>query len=97
MAPVGKSKDDYATLLTHQIQTEFEHNLSQQIYLTSETWHIILKAKNSTIQMIRKQALREEVADADKMREAIMLELTEVEAPSAIAISFIKEELKRVF
>jgi hypothetical protein len=95
--PIGKSKDDYATLLTHQIQTEFEHNLSQQIYLTAETWHIILKAKNSTIQMIRKQALREEVADADKMREAIMLELTEVEAPSAIAISFIKEELKRVF
>ncbi len=97
VAPVGKSKDDYATLLTHQIQTEFEHNLSQQIYLTAETWQIILKAKNSTIQMIRKQALREEVADADKMREAIMLELTEVEAPSSIAISYLKEELKRVF
>lgn len=95
--PIGKSKDDYATLLTHQIQTEFEHNLSQQIYLTAETWLIILKAKNSTIQMIRKQALREEVADADKMREAIMLELTEVEAPSSIAISYLKEELKRVF
>ncbi len=95
--PIGKSKDDYATLLTHQIQTEFEHNLSQQIYLTAETWQIILKAKNSTIQMIRKQALREEVADADKMREAIMLELTEVEAPSSIAISYLKEELKRVF
>jgi hypothetical protein len=47
--------------------------------------------------MIRKQALREEVADADKMREAIMLELTEVEAPSAIAVSYLKEELKRVF
>ena len=97
VAPVGKSKDDYATLLTHQIQTEFEHNLSQQIYLTAETWQIILKAKNSTIQMIRKQALREEVADADKMREAIMLELTEVEAPSSIAISYLKEELKTVF
>ena len=97
IAPISKSKDDYATLLSHHIQTEFEHNLTQQIYLTAETWDIILKAKNSTVQMIRKNALREDVADADKLREAIMLELTETEAPSTIAISFLKEELKRVF
>ncbi len=97
VAPTGKNKDDYATLLSHHIQTEFEHNLTQQIYLTSETWDIVLKAKNSTVQLIRKNALREDVADADKMREAIMLELTETEAPSSIAINYLKEELKRVF
>lgn len=97
VAPISKSKDDYATLLSHHIQTEFEHNLTQQIYLTAETWDIVLKAKNSTVQMIRKNALREDVADADKLREAIMIELTETEAPSNIAISYLKEELKRVF
>ena len=97
VAPTGKSKDDYATILSHHIQTEFEHNLTQQIYLTAETWDIVLKAKNSTIQMIRKNALREDVADADKLREAVMIELTETEAPSNIAISYLKEELKRVF
>ena len=47
--------------------------------------------------MIRKNALREDVADADKLREAILIELTEIEAPSSIAISYLKEELKRVF
>lgn len=97
VAPTSKSKEDYATLLTHNIQTEYEHNLTQQIYLTAETWNIILKAKNSTVQMIRKNAIREDILDADKLREAIMLELTEVESPSNIAISFLKEELKRVF
>jgi hypothetical protein len=97
VAPISKSKEDYATLLTHNIQTEYEHNLTQQIYLTAETWDIILKAKNSTVQMIRKNAIREDIVDADKLREAIMLELTEVESPSNIAISFLKEELKRVF
>ena len=71
--------------------------LTQQIYLTSETSDIILKAKNSTVQMIRKNALSVVVVDADKLREAIMIELTETEAPSNIAISFLKEELKRVF
>ena len=97
VAPTSKSKEDYATLLTHNIQTEYEHNLTQQIYLTAETWNMILKAKNSTVQMIRKNAIREDIVDADKLREAIMLELTEVESPSSIAISFLKEELKRVF
>ena len=97
VAPISKSKEDYATLLTHSIQTEYEHNLTQQIYLTAETWNMILKAKNSTVQMIRKNAIREDIVDADKLREAIMLELTEVESPSNIAISFLKEELKRVF
>ena len=97
VAPISQSKDDYATLLVHHIQTEYEHNLTQQIYLTAETWDIVLKAKNSTVQMIRKNALREDVADADKLREAIMIELTETEAPSNIAISYLKEELKRVF
>ena len=97
VAPTSKSKEDYATLLTHNIQTEYEHNLTQQIYLTAETWNMILKAKNSTVQMIRKNAIREDILDADKLREAIMLELTEVELPSSIAISFLKEELKRVF
>ncbi len=96
IAPTSTSKQDYATLLAHQIQTEFEHNLTQQIYVTAETWNMILKAKNSTVQMIRKNAIREDIADANKLREAIMIELTEVEAPSSIAISFIKEELKNV-
>jgi len=31
------------------------------------------------------------------MREAIMLELTETESPSHIAIRYLKEELKRIF
>lgn len=97
VAPTSKSKEDYATLLTHNIQTEYEHNLTQQIYLTAETWNIILKAKNSTVQMIRKNAIREDIIDADKLREAIMFELTETESPSNIAISFLKEELKSVF
>ena len=97
VAPTSSSKDDYATLLSHNIQTEFEHNLTQQIYVSAATWEIILKAKNSTVQLIRKNALLESNVDAQQMREAIMLELTENEAPSHIAILYLKEELKRVF
>lgn len=97
VAPISKNKEEYATLLVHHIQTEFEHNLTQQIYLTAETWDVVLKAKNSTTQLIRKNALRQEIKDANQLREAVLLELTEVEAPSSIAISYMKEDLKRIF
>lgn len=97
IAPPSNDKHDYATLLIHTIQTEFEHNLTQQVYLTSATWDIINKAKNSTIQMIRQKSVEEDVPNAEKLREAILLELTETESPSKIAINYIKEELKTVF
>ena len=97
ITPVNTSKEDYAALLSHHIQTEYEHNLTQQIYVSTATWEMVLKAKNSTLQLIRKNVIRTDVADADKLREVVMIELTENEAPSAIAINYIKEELKKVF
>jgi CMP-N-acetylneuraminic acid synthetase len=97
VAPPNTSKEDYATFLIHSIQTEYEHNLTQQVYLTSNTWDVINKAKNSTAQMIRQKSLEQEIASAEKLREAILIELTETEAPSTIAISYLKEELKTVF
>lgn len=97
VAPISTDKNDYATLLIHTIQTEFEHNLTQQVYLTSATWDVINKAKNSTVQMIRQKSLEQDIPNAEKLREAILIELTETEAPSSIAISYLKEDLKRVF
>lgn len=97
VAPPNTSKEDYATFLIHSIQTEYEHNLTQQIYLTSKTWDIINKAKNCTAQMIRLKSMEEEILSAEKLREAILIALTESEAPSNIAISYLKEELKTVF
>jgi hypothetical protein len=97
VAPISSDKNDYATLLIHTIQTEFEHNLTQQVYLTANTWDVITKAKNSTVQMIRQKSLEEDISNAEKLREAILIELTETEAPSAIAIHYLKEELKKVF
>jgi hypothetical protein len=97
ITPPNSDKHDYATLLIHTIQTEFEHNLTQQVYFTTATWDIINKAKNSTIQMIRQKSVEEEIPNAEKLREAILLALTEMESPSKIAINYIKEELKTVF
>lgn len=96
VAPPTEDKNDYATLLIHAIQTEFEHNLTQQIYLTNESWDIVNKSKNTTIQLIRNTSLKMDIANANQLREGILKELTDMEAPSSIAINFLKEELKNI-
>ncbi len=97
MAPVGENKESYESLLIHTIDQEFEHNLSQQIYVSDECWNTIKAAKNATIAMIRKTTLNKEVDSSDKMREVILTELVEKGAPSDVALSKIKEEIGDLF
>lgn len=91
--PVNNDKDDYESRLIQQIENEFNHNISQQIYITEECWNIIRAAKNATIQFIRKVSLSEKIDTADKLREAVLNEFYDKQSPSSTAISFIKKEL----
>lgn len=93
MAPVGEDKKSYETLLIHTIDQEFEHNLTQQVYISDESWNAVKAAKNATIGIIRKATLKEEVDSADKMREVILTELIEKGSPSDAALSVINSEV----
>src|SRR6056297_2572328 len=88
VAPTSQDKDAYESLLTKSIETEFDHNLSQQIYMTDDCWNIIKAAKNATVQMIRKAAMSESDT-ADKLREDILNETMEKTSPSTTALSFV--------
>ena len=91
--PTGSNEDDYESLLVATIEQEFEHNLSQQIYVSDDCWNIIVAAKNTTIQLIRKAGLLEKTGTADKLREVILTEMMEKRAPSDAALAFIKKEV----
>jgi hypothetical protein len=93
VSPTTTNKDDYERLLIMSIEQEFDHNLSQQIYMSDQCWNIIIAAKNTTIQLIRKAGLSEKVTSPDKLREVILTEMMESESPSNAALSFIKKEV----
>jgi hypothetical protein len=42
--------------LLENVREEFEHNLSQQIYVSSEAWHMVVSAKQNMIQLITSTA-----------------------------------------
>ncbi len=96
VAPKSKSKSDYENLLIKQIETEFEHNLSQQIYMSDECWNIIKTAKNATIQIIRSAGMSE-TDSPDKLREDILNQTMEKQSPSNTALAYVKKEVSELW
>lgn len=97
VAPISDEKNAYEALLLQSIEQEFEHNLSQQIYVTDKCWSVIIAAKNATMQLIRKASLSEKANTADKLREIILTEMMEREAPSETALALVKQEVSQIF
>lgn len=97
ISPNSEDKNEYENLLISNIEQEFEHNLTQQIYISDECWTVIVTAKNSTIQMIRRTNMSDRVDSANKLREVIMNDLMDKQSPSAVALSYLKNEVKNLF
>ena len=56
-----------------------------------------MKTKNSIVAQLRTVSIGGEVQTGEELRNKFLLDASQSESLSAIAISFIKEELKRVF
>jgi hypothetical protein len=48
----GMSAREFHTELLTVIRTEYEHNLSQQIYMSNQSWEMVKRAREETVRMI---------------------------------------------
>jgi len=94
VGPLNSDKIEYQNLLIQHIEQEYEHNLTQQVYVSDECWMMIVTSKNSLIQNIRKTALDNEIANADQLRQTILTQLLESQSATTVALSFLKSEVK---
>jgi len=96
VGPKSNDKAAYENLLIKNIENEFEHNLSQQIYMSDECWSIIKTAKNTTIQIIRSAGMSQ-TDSADKLREDILNQTLDKQSPSSAALAYIKKEVSELW
>ena len=96
VAPKSADKAAYEHLLIKNIENEYDHNLSQQIYMSDECWNVIKAAKSATIQAIRRAGMSESDS-ADKLREDILNETMDKQSPSATALAFVKKEISELW
>ncbi|EDM44024.1 hypothetical protein SCB49_10552 [unidentified eubacterium SCB49] len=95
--PITNDLDRYEALLISTIEQEYDHNLTQQVYLSTESWNVVKTTKNATIQAIRQAATNEKVDNADTLRETLLSHYMEEVTPSQRALTYIKKEIAELF
>ena len=93
----GMSTQLLQGVMTKTIRDEWEHNLSQQVYISSEAWTRIRQAKDEMIGVINSAAITiPENADPTRLASAIFASTTEGQRPTAAALEFLKQEMREL-
>ena len=76
------------------VRAEFEHNLSQQIYVSQESWNAVKLAKDSLVRLINEEASKIAAgAPATNLSEAILTQMiTQQINPIQNALSILKKD-----
>lgn len=82
--------------MVKSIREEFEHNLSQQIYVSDDIWKLIKQAKEETIKLISLASAQCSEKSSSTDLSKILLELAGAidEFPHDVAIRYLKQELR---
>ena len=95
--PYNDNIDDYEQLLIKNIEQEYDHNLTQQIYLSQECWNLVNAAKNATIHIIRQGVMHEKNTNADMLREWLLRNFMEEITPSQKSLTYVRKEVSELF
>jgi hypothetical protein len=87
----------FQALLIHTIREEFDHNLSQQVYISSKAWELVKTAREEMIRLINTAAgkLPKESPSADLAGQILELYASLEDDPVSRAIEFVKQEARR--
>jgi hypothetical protein len=95
----GMTCRDLQVMLVQSIRSEFEHNLSQQIYVSNEVWKTVQSVKEQEMAMINQIASRiNPEASAKELHQKIMdyVLTREQEIPVEIGLEVINNEARLV-
>ena len=95
----GMNVAQLQAMLIVNIKTEFEHNISQQVYVTKQVWNAVRGAKEQEMNMIHMicQKLDPEASGKELHRKITEYILSvEGDLPSDVALKLINEEARIV-
>ena len=89
----------FQVLLVKNVRNEFEHNLSQQIYISNEAWGFVKIAKENLIKLINvaNSRLNDKATAIDLSKLMIEMYLKTDNLPINTAIEKLKEEFNTNF
>ena len=99
LASTGIEMSDYHQIILHEIREEFNHNLSQQIYISHEAWEKIRQAMNEVVVLVNTSAseISPDAPALNLSKKIFEMVITESKQPTAEALKFLKEEVQTMF
>ncbi|MDX5346002.1 MAG: hypothetical protein LPJ89_09495 [Hymenobacteraceae bacterium] len=99
VAGAGKTAQEYQRILLSEIRNEYNHNLSQQIYMSEAAWQQVKKAKEDVVTMINKayHELPENARGTELAKRVLETIIANETDPTARAIVALKQEINQVF
>jgi hypothetical protein len=84
--------------MIRQIKAEYEHNVAQQIYVSSMTWEAVKTLKEQTISVINQVAVQlpPDAPAMDLNKQILEVFLQAGESPAELTAQIINAEAKRL-
>lgn len=97
--PINQTASQYHIRLLTSIRDEFEHNLSQQVYISTALWEASKQAREETVKIINLAASQLKPEDPGASLASRILELTvSVKVkPSDAALQILHNEVKELY
>ena len=94
----GMSAAELHSMLLNTIRSEFEHNLSQQIYMSQQAWEVVKNARSNSIKIINTEFEQTpQTATGLEFSKHLLDRMMELEKePTKTAIEYIKNEIARL-
>jgi hypothetical protein len=96
----GMNARDLQLSMISNIRLEFDHNLAQQIYVSTKAWMMIVQVKEEIISIVNKVAaeLPESATGKDLSRSIIEYFISQEQSmPTQKALDTLKTEVKKIF
>ena len=96
--PVYSARELYKILLD-EIRNEYNHNVSQQIYMSEEVWNMVRNAKEDLTILVNEasQAMGPEATGLDLSRKIFELTMEKNVEPIGHALAELKKEIQQTF
>ncbi len=87
------------SLLLHEIREEFNHNLSQQLYMSDEAWNLAKQAMEQVVSVINTSAheLNEDAQGINLAKKIFEKILGKENDPIGNALTFLKDEIRQFY
>lgn len=96
---VGMTSHQLHAELIKAVKSEYEHNISQQIYITHGAWELVKTAKEETLKLINISTSKvpENAKSQDLAGVILQIAASVDKMPSQVALEYLKKEIAQYY